>query len=92
MLGDEYTWSLPAQNYRDITVPVPIPHSLPYGTYYVGWIIDPDKRGELAQVVRRLLVDPAATHEMVERGRSHVSQFTWERCARQTYEVYERVV
>ena len=57
-----------------------------------AWIIDPDKRGELAQVVRRLLVDPAATHEMVERGRSHVSQFTWERCARQTYEVYERVV
>ena len=42
VLGNEYTWSLPGQQYRDITVPVPIPNYLPIGSYYVGWIIDPD--------------------------------------------------
>ena len=40
-LGDEYTWSLASGQYRDITVPLKVPYSLPQGSYYVGWIIDP---------------------------------------------------
>jgi hypothetical protein len=40
-LGDEFTWSLPASQFRDITVPLRVPNSLPRGSYYVGWIIDP---------------------------------------------------
>lgn len=42
VLGNANSWSLPARQYRDITVPVPIPHHVPAGSYYIGWIIDPD--------------------------------------------------
>jgi hypothetical protein len=40
-MGDEFTWSLPASQLRDITVPLKVPNSLPRNSYYVGWIIDP---------------------------------------------------
>ncbi|MCH8215804.1 MAG: InlB B-repeat-containing protein [Planctomycetes bacterium] len=40
-LGNESTWSLPAGQYRDITVPLKVPNSIPRNSYYVGWIIDP---------------------------------------------------
>jgi hypothetical protein len=40
-LGDEFTWSLASSQYRDITVPLKLPNSLPRNAYYVGWIIDP---------------------------------------------------
>ena len=41
-LEDERTWTLNAGFYRDITVPIQVPHSVPAGHYYIGWIIDPD--------------------------------------------------
>ena len=42
-LGDEFTWALGAGQYRDITVPLRVPNTLATGSYYVGWIIDPDR-------------------------------------------------
>lgn len=56
------------------------------------WTIDPGLPGDLAQIVRGLLGDLAQTHEKIERGKSHARQFTWDRCARQTYAVYRNAV
>jgi glycosyltransferase involved in cell wall biosynthesis len=57
-----------------------------------AWIIDPDRTGELAEVVRQLLQDPSLTHEKVNQGKTHAAQFSWERCARKTYEVYKHAL
>ncbi len=50
-----------------------------------------DYRG-LAQQVARALVDGHLRDELVRRGRARAAQFTWERTARLTWQVYEEVL
>jgi glycosyltransferase involved in cell wall biosynthesis len=45
----------------------------------------------LAQAMYRVLTDQGLRESLIERGLKRASQFTWERTARQTLEVYEKV-
>ena len=38
--------------------------------------------------IKAMLDDDELRHQLVMRGRSHVRQFTWDRCAEQTLEIY----
>jgi glycosyltransferase involved in cell wall biosynthesis len=56
-----------------------------------AWLIDPRDEADLARGMERVLSDETLRAELVERGRRRVAGFTWERCARETLAVLERV-
>ncbi|TSC62007.1 MAG: hypothetical protein G01um1014106_677, partial [Parcubacteria group bacterium Gr01-1014_106] len=45
-----------------------------------------------ATALQRLLLDTALQTQLRSRGRAWAQQFTWERTARQTRAVYERIL
>jgi len=54
-------------------------------------LIDPEDAGEIAAAMGQLLHDEGRRAELVRRGRERIRAFTWERTARETVAVYERV-
>jgi glycosyltransferase involved in cell wall biosynthesis len=54
-------------------------------------VVDPSDPRALAEAIRQVLTDPSLRRRLVERGLRRAAQFSWERCARETEQVYERV-
>ena len=54
--------------------------------------IDPDDPAELADTIERVLNDAALQHDLRHKGLERVKEFSWERCARETLAVYQRVL
>ena len=54
--------------------------------------VDPEDPQELAGAIVRVLGRPEVAQDLRERGRKRASQMTWERTARATLGVYERVL
>jgi len=46
----------------------------------------------LSEGIRQIVSDAALRRTLRERGLSHVQAFTWERCAQETLECYERAL
>lgn len=53
--------------------------------------VDPDNTDEIAEAIRRVVVDESLAASMRERGRAQASRFSWQDCARRTQEVYRRL-
>jgi glycosyltransferase involved in cell wall biosynthesis len=56
-----------------------------------AYLCDPDNVSEWVEAFRRILLDRGCTERMVEAGLRRSADFTWERCAAQTAQVYHRV-
>lgn len=54
--------------------------------------VDPSNPEMLAALLGELLADPVQRGALAERGRRNAERFTWERCARETFAVYEEAV
>lgn len=54
--------------------------------------VDPRDPTSIADAAARLSRDPDLRRGLVERGRQRAARFSWERCARQTAEVYRQMV
>ena len=54
-------------------------------------LVDPLDHRTIAKKLEALLRDDSRRGELVEQGRSRAALFSWEKCARLTFEVYERV-
>lgn len=54
-------------------------------------MVDPKDTGALAATIQRLLVSPQLRQDLVARGRERLRLFSWDRAARMTLAVYERV-
>src|SRR5262249_23927475 len=54
--------------------------------------VPPTDVDALTDALRRALEGPALRAALAARGVSRAGQFSWDRCARQTLEVYRRVV
>jgi glycosyltransferase involved in cell wall biosynthesis len=54
-------------------------------------LVDPESVDAIAAGVRRILDDSALREEMIAAGRARSRTFTWERCARNTLAVLERL-
>jgi glycosyltransferase involved in cell wall biosynthesis len=54
--------------------------------------IDPDDPSELANAIERVLNDSELQHALRHKGLQRVTEFSWERCARETLAVYDRVL
>lgn len=51
-------------------------------------LVDPEKPGEIAGAIRRILTDPEARETCIRRGAERVAGLTWERTARLTLDAY----
>jgi glycosyltransferase involved in cell wall biosynthesis len=54
-------------------------------------LVDPSSVEEIASGMERLLTDDALRERCVERGLARAATFTWERCARETLEVFREL-
>lgn len=50
--------------------------------------VDPEDTGAIGRGIERLLSDEVLRADLVARGRERARAYTWERCARETLEVY----
>ena len=55
-------------------------------------LVDPEDMDAWAGAVSRLLTEPSFRADVVARGLARAGQFTWERTARLTSDVYRRLV
>ena len=55
-------------------------------------LVSPDDEADIADGLRRLLTDGELKSALRQRGLTHAAQFTWERAARQTIEVYRQAM
>ncbi|HXN06920.1 MAG TPA: glycosyltransferase family 1 protein [Nitrospiria bacterium] len=54
-----------------------------------GIYFDPESSESIQVVLEKSLFDDSLIKEMVVRGRKRVKEFSWEKCARETLEVYK---
>jgi glycosyltransferase involved in cell wall biosynthesis len=66
--------------------------SLPEVVGDAALMVDPTDVGGMAEAMRRVLADAELADDLRQRGLARAAQFTWERTARETVAVYERVV
>lgn len=66
--------------------------SLPEIAGGASLIIDPDDAAELAEALQRVLGDETVAADLRAKGFERVRAFSWERCARETLAIYERVM
>ncbi|HSJ58404.1 MAG TPA: glycosyltransferase, partial [Anaerolineae bacterium] len=66
--------------------------SLPEVVGDAGLLIDPHDVDELTVAMWRVLNEEEQRHEMREKGLRQAAKFSWERAARETLEIYRRVV
>ena len=66
--------------------------SLPEVAGDAALLVDPYDVRQIAQAMWLVLSQPALAAELRARGLARAAQFTWERTARETIAVYERVV
>jgi glycosyltransferase involved in cell wall biosynthesis len=64
--------------------------SLPEVAGEAALLVNPEKPGEIADAVERVIAKPAAARALVRKGFARVKQFTWDRTARMTIDVYRR--
>lgn len=65
--------------------------SLPEVVGPAGLMVDPDDVGAMRDSLRALLEDRALADRLARLGLERAATFSWERCAQETAQVYERV-
>jgi len=65
--------------------------SLPALVGDAGLLIDPHRVEDMAAALTRVLSDAPLRRDLRERGIRRAAAFTWERCARQTIDVYRAI-
>jgi len=55
-------------------------------------LFDPRLPEEIGTAIRRITSDDKLARSLSERGRARCEQFTWERTARATLDVYRRAI
>jgi glycosyltransferase involved in cell wall biosynthesis len=66
--------------------------SLPEVAGDAALLIDPRNSGAIATAIRRVLEDPHVASTLRLRGLARAAEFTWERTARETLAIYERLL
>jgi glycosyltransferase involved in cell wall biosynthesis len=54
-------------------------------------LVDPMSVDSIADGIRRVLTQQQLRQELIDKGRERAQLFTWQRCARQTLDVLERI-
>jgi glycosyltransferase involved in cell wall biosynthesis len=54
--------------------------------------VDPQNPYELADAIRRVLLEPGVAEHLRKKGEIQAKKFSWENCANETYRVYQKVL
>jgi glycosyltransferase involved in cell wall biosynthesis len=65
--------------------------SIPEVVGDAGILADPDSDDDFGQAIARVLGDRSTADELRRAGRSRAAEFTWDRTARQTVDVYREL-
>ncbi|MGB0681886.1 MAG: glycosyltransferase family 4 protein [Magnetovibrionaceae bacterium] len=57
-----------------------------------AWYFDPHKADSLTEALRRVLKDGAERHRRIDLGFKRLADFSWERTARETVAVYQKIL
>jgi glycosyltransferase involved in cell wall biosynthesis len=52
-------------------------------------LVDPHNVSQISEAMRRVMEDAAAAQTLIEKGHRRAGEFTWEKCAAQTWTVYQ---
>ncbi|WP_296258795.1 MULTISPECIES: glycosyltransferase family 4 protein [unclassified Pseudomonas] len=66
--------------------------SLPEVAGDAAWLVEPYDVDSINAAMQALLDEPALREEKIELGLARARQYTWHECARQTVEVYRKVL
>ena len=55
-------------------------------------LFDPYKPESIRMAIERVVSDDALKQTLIARGRARIKLFSWERCARETLDVYRKVL
>jgi glycosyltransferase involved in cell wall biosynthesis len=66
--------------------------SLPEVVGDAGSLVDPERPGEIANAMARLLADSAYAASCASRGLARARTFSWERTAHRVYEMYGQAI
>jgi alpha-1,3-rhamnosyl/mannosyltransferase len=66
--------------------------SLPEVAGDAGLLVDPENTGEIADAMRQMATNDALRSDLRARGQSRAKQFTWDRTARLTIDVYRKAI
>lgn len=66
--------------------------SLPEVAGDAASLVDPEDEAQIAEALQRLLEDESLRHELSRRSIEQCQRFSWEKSARQTLEVYRKVM
>jgi glycosyltransferase involved in cell wall biosynthesis len=77
---------------RGVPVVTSSTSSLPEVTGGAALEVDPESVREIASAIETLVTDTALSEKLAARGRERAERFTWDETARQTLEVYEKVL
>ena len=67
-------------------------YSMPEVAGDAAILVDPSDPDAIANAIYKVLANDGLRNEMIKKGLERVKEFTWERCARETLEVYEDVL
>jgi glycosyltransferase involved in cell wall biosynthesis len=65
--------------------------AIPEVTGGAAILFDPHSPQELSQAILKVTCEPGVRHDLVERGLARAREFTWERTARETLEVFREL-
>ena len=66
--------------------------SIPEVVFNAGLYFDPNFPENIAESILKVLQDPALRAQLILDGYERIKHFSWERCARETYTIYENVL
>jgi len=66
--------------------------SVPEVAGNAGLLVDPENVEEIAEGIYRIIQDPLLREIMIRKGFDRVKNFSWQKCAAQTLEVYKEAI
>lgn len=77
---------------RGVAVACSSTSSLPEVAGDAALTFDPEDTSAIARAIEKLMNDPELRDQLTERGRERAAEFTWQRCAEQTWATYEKTL
>ena len=53
---------------------------------------DPSDISSMSNAMQKIASSPEARQRLIQKGKDRVRRFSWDKCAQETYAVYERLL
>jgi len=66
--------------------------SIPEVVGDAGLMFDPYDIQSIKSALEKIVIDETLREDLINRGRARIKKFSWERCARETLDVYQKIL